>query len=160
MTWTAKATSTSTATPAQVWAHWTDVENWHEWDHEVVSSSLKGPFEVGTSGALKSRGGPPVRFILTEVTPLVGFSNVSRLPLATVEFHHTVSADGEGSRIEHRVVMRGPMTFFFKRVIGTKIERGLPQTVASLARAAAASLRSDCSAASLLDSSNTLTKRT
>jgi uncharacterized protein YndB with AHSA1/START domain len=137
MEWTTQATFTSAATPVQVWARWTDVDKWNEWDHEVVSSSLDGPFELGTTGSMKPRGGPPVRFTLTEVKPNAAFSDTARLPLTSLEFHHTVSPDGAGSNIEHRVVMRGPLTFLFKRIVGVKIERGLPHTVASLATLAA-----------------------
>jgi hypothetical protein len=137
MEWTTKASHRSTATPAQVWARWTDVDSWNEWDHEVVSSSLEGPFEPGTTGSMKPKGGPPVRFTLTAVKPNAEFSDSARLPLTTLEFHHTVVPNGAGSNIEHRVTMRGPLTFFFKRVVGAKIEKGLPDAVASLAALAA-----------------------
>ena len=43
--------------------------------------------------------------------------------------------DGE-TVIEHRVEMRGPMTFLFRHVIGANIEKGLSTAVARLARMA------------------------
>jgi hypothetical protein len=128
--------SSQTATPEQVWALWADVEHWHEWDHEVLSSSINGAFAVGATGVLKPKGGPSVRFSLTEVNPMAGFSNVASLPLTKLEFHHRVVPHGDGSRIEHTVVLRGLLTFFFRRVLGVKIARSLPDVVASLAQSA------------------------
>ncbi|MFO0095925.1 MAG: hypothetical protein ACK54K_16665, partial [Gemmatimonadaceae bacterium] len=60
----------------------------------------------------------------------------SRLPLATIDFIHTVQRDGHDTVIVHRVEMAGPLTFLFRRLIGASIARGLPAVVDRLARVA------------------------
>jgi hypothetical protein len=54
-------------------------------------------------------------------------------PLVTVDFHHTLSVADGITTIEHSVVMNGPLTPVFRRIIGTKIAKGLPTAVAALA---------------------------
>jgi Polyketide cyclase / dehydrase and lipid transport len=133
MTWQATASATTTAEPEQIWALWSDVSSWNGWDHEVVSSSLDGAFVLGTTGTLKPRGGPATRFVITDVRPMISFSDRSRLPLATIDFHHRLSVADGITTIEHSVVMNGPLTPVFRRLIGTKIAKGLPTAVAALA---------------------------
>jgi uncharacterized protein YndB with AHSA1/START domain len=133
MTWQTTASATTTAAPERVWALWSDVAAWNRWDHEVASSTLNGTFAEGTTGTLKPRGGPSTRFVMTDVRPMVSFSDRSLLPLATLDFHHTLSTTGGVTTIEHSVVMNGPLTPLFRRVIGTRIAKGLPIAVAALA---------------------------
>jgi Polyketide cyclase / dehydrase and lipid transport len=133
MTWQTTASATTTAGPEQIWALWSNVSSWNRWDHEVVSSTLNGAFAQGTTGTLKPRGGPTTRFVMTDVQPMVSFSDRSRLPLATLDFHHTLSTTGDVTTIKHSVVMTGPLTPLFCRIIGTKIAKGLPIAVSALA---------------------------
>ncbi len=133
MTWQTTASATTTAGSEQIWALWSNVSSWNRWDHEVVSSTLNGAFALGTTGTLKPRGGPATRFVITDIRPVVSFSDRSRLPLATLDFHHTLSVTDGITTIEHSVVMNGPLTPVFRRVIGTKIAKGLPTAVAALA---------------------------
>jgi len=93
---------------------------------------LDGPFVEGTLGTMKPRGGPVVQFTLLSVEPGRGFSDRSRLPLTRLDFIH-VLAQGE---LVHRVEMQGWLTPVFRRVIGTKIERGLREAMSRLARMA------------------------
>jgi hypothetical protein len=133
MTWQTTASATTTAEPARIWALWSNVSSWNSWDHEVVSSTLNGAFALGTTGTRKPRGGPTTRFVLTDVRPMVSFSDRSRLPLATLDFHHTLLVADGITTIEHSVVMNGPLTPVFRRIIGTKIAKGLPIAVAAFA---------------------------
>jgi hypothetical protein len=54
--------------------------------------------------------------------------------MVKVDFHHRLHRDGATIRIEHEVTMSGPLTFLFKRIIGTKLAHGLPAAVAALAQ--------------------------
>lgn len=80
------------------------------------------------------KGGPRTRFSLTEVTVHHSFTDRCRLPLATLDFIHVLTPAPGGTVITHRVVMNGPLTFIFRRLMGSGIERGLPIAVQSLAR--------------------------
>jgi hypothetical protein len=136
MSWSTQATARTKAPPEQVWKLWADVAGWSRWDDEVASSRLEGDFAVGTRGSLKPKGGPTTSFVLTHVEPNVAFSNRSSLPLATLEFVHTLRVEAGETVIEHRAEMKGPLTVLFRRLIGANIARGLPAAVARLARVA------------------------
>jgi hypothetical protein len=135
--WSTEASAVTPAAPDGVWALYEQVGTWKDWDHEVEWSRLDGPFEVGSTGALKPKGGPSSRFRLTEVQRGRRFADITRLPLATLAFEHTLTpVEGGGTRIHHSVTIRGPLTFLFSRVIGKKLAAGLPTAVEALAQAA------------------------
>lgn len=136
--WSTEASAVTAATPENVWALYEQVSAWKSWDHEVESSQLDGPFQAGTAGVLKPKGGPTSKFLLTSVEPARRFSDVTRLPLARLSFEHTLTPIPGGTRIHHRVTIDGPLAFLFSRVIGRKIAAGLPHAVQSLAQAAQA----------------------
>lgn len=136
--WTRQATTVCRATPEAVFALWA-VDRWTAWDPEVEWARLDGPFEAGTRGELKPRGGPRTRFTLLEVDQARGFADRSHLPLTSLDFRHLVEPLGDGTvRITHTVTFSGPLAFLFSRLLGPKLERGLPGAVAALGRLAEA----------------------
>lgn len=134
--WSTEASAVTPAAAENVWSLYERVGDWKSWDHEVEASQLDGPFQVGTTGVLKPKGGPASKFRLTAVERARRFADVTRLPLARLAFEHTLTPVPGGTRIHHRVTIDGPLTFLFSRVIGRKIAAGLPQAVRSLAQAA------------------------
>ena len=135
--WTCEHAVTTNATPAQVWARYADPSTWPEWDAAVERVTLQGPFAVGSRGTLKAVGGPATRFTLTEVVPDVGFTNVTRLPLARLVFRHQIEATATGSQLSHIVTFSGPLSSLLGRVIGTGLARELPGAMNALALLAA-----------------------
>ena len=122
----------SNATPHAVWSLWSDVSNWKSWDDEVEFSSLEGPFQIGTSGTIKPRGGPRTKFIILDIVTHRRFHDRSYLPFARLDFMHSIEVHGERVLVTHRVEMTGVLTFLFSRLIGNKIKKGLPHAVAKL----------------------------
>jgi hypothetical protein len=136
-TWSTEASAESHATPRAVWNLWSSPSTWSEWDEGVEHCTLEGPFAVGSRGTLKATGGPAARFRLTEVEPELGFADVTKLPLTTLEFRHTVEPlPAGGVCIRHHVRMRGLLAPLWSRILGKSLETGLPETVRSLARRA------------------------
>lgn len=140
--WSTEASTVTPASPEAVWALYEQVGAWNAWDHEVEWSRLDGPFQAGSSGVLKPKGGPASKFRLTAVEQGRRFADLTRLPLAVLSFEHTLTPEPSGgTRIHHRVTLRGPLTFLFSRVIGRNIAAGLPGAVKALAQAAASHAR-------------------
>jgi len=134
--WKFEHTETTAATAEQLWAHYADPPRWPEWDHEAVHVTVNGPMAAGTTGTLKPRNGPRVKFRFVDVRPLAGFTDVSRLPLARLTFAHRIEPTAGGCRISHAVAITGPLSPLFGRVIGRNIEANLPAAMRALARLA------------------------
>lgn len=134
--WMFEHTETTNATPAGLWAHYADPTRWPEWDHETAVVTIEGPMAVGTRGTLKPVKGPAAPFTFTEVDPEVGFTNVSRLPLARLTFSHRIEPTATGCRFTHRVTLRGPLSPLFAHLIGSSVAAGLPTAMRALARLA------------------------
>src|SRR6476469_5313645 len=135
---TTEASALSTASPDAIFAHYTDVANWHDWDAGLERVTLDGPFAAGTAGTLQPTGGPVARFQLTQVVPGVGFSDRTviphpLLPLAIIEGVHELTVTPEGTRITHRMTGRG----LFGGLIARGSAKDLPDTGVSLAAHAA-----------------------
>lgn len=120
------------ASPETVFSIYENVEGWCQWDPDVESASIAGGFVSGTIGKLKPTKGPPVRMQLTEVTRNRSFTDETMLPLCRMKFEHDLIPEGQATRVIHRVSFSGPLAFFFGRVIGKQVRRGLPEALRRL----------------------------
>jgi Polyketide cyclase / dehydrase and lipid transport len=120
------------ASPAAIFRLWSQVSSWPRWDDEVVESHLDGPFVKGTTGWLKPKGGPKVRFELLSVEPNVMFHDRASLPFAKLDFVHEIQRDGAFTVVTHRIEMTGPLAFLFSRILGGQMKKGLPLAMAKL----------------------------
>jgi hypothetical protein len=121
------ATETSTAPPAAFFARWADMETWPDWDEAILWARLDGPFAAGTTGVLKPRGGPKVRFVIEVVTPGCEFTDVSSLLGARLRIRHLASVMGDGrTRIDIEVSIDGPLGRVWGRILGRGIATSTP----------------------------------
>src|SRR5437773_8453060 len=117
MRWRFEHSAESSASPADVWRRYLDVEHWHEWSRNgVVWSRLDGPFEVGTKGRSKPPGLPAGRFRLVVVDPERMFATEMRLPGARLRFEHIIEPLEAGVRITHRAAIDGSLSFLYARI--------------------------------------------
>ncbi|MEU7524783.1 SRPBCC family protein [Saccharothrix sp. NPDC042600] len=123
------------ATVAAVWALWSDVGRWAEWDADVESVSLDGAFDVGGKGRMVVAGQPPIAFELTEVVPFKGFTDETAFGGAVLRFEHLVEEVAAGVRVTHRVVVEGGAA----ERIGAVVGRGVPGAVERLVALASSS---------------------
>jgi hypothetical protein len=134
--WTFEHTETSSATPEQLWARYSQPATWPEWNQGMTEVAIDGPFATGTKGTLKPAHGPKTRFTLTDVEPLRIFTDVSALPMARLTFTHILEPAGAGVRFTHRATIRGTSSVLFARLIGKNIAANLPVSMRTLARLA------------------------
>ncbi len=134
--WETEHTAYTDAPPEAVWALWSDVSTWPDWDHGLERVDIDGPFAAGSSGVLKPRGGPEVTFTIKEVRPGEGFADETRLLLARIRFEHSVAREAGRTRITHRVRITGAGTPLFSRLIGRGIAKTLPETLERLGHVA------------------------
>ena len=122
--------------PERIFALYEAVEQWKHWDPDVTSSSISGPFAAGAVGKLKPAKGPEAKITIVSVQKNKSFTMESKLPLCAMTFEHELSPLKSATQVIHRVSFDGPLAFFFGRVIGNQIRKGLPGTLRGLKRAA------------------------
>jgi ligand-binding SRPBCC domain-containing protein len=136
--WSFEHDETTTAGREAVWNLWSDVSGWPEWDEGIEEVSLDGDFAVGATGKLKPTGGPRFPFEITAIDEGRVFTDVTKLPLAKLTFHHELRETPEAVVIHQRITIDGPLTPLWRRVIGKGLEKDVPDTMRSLAAAAEA----------------------
>lgn len=131
-----KHTIISTASPAAIWQVWQDVANWNTWDHGIEFSTINGPFETGTTGTLKPKGGPLVHTTLTHVEPMKAFADESKLPFARIIVSHFLQERDGNTEVTHQIEMKGFLTFLFAYLIGRTMKKNLPQEMEAMIKKA------------------------
>jgi len=120
------------ADPSTVFAAYTDVSSWSQWDPETESASLDGSFAVGTTGKIKPKGAPQSKMKLIEVTENQSFTVECRLPLCKMHFVHLMSAHTTGTNLVNQIEFSGLLGPIFGRLIGKGIDKSLPESLKGL----------------------------
>ncbi len=99
---------TSSATPAAVWALWSDPGTWSDWDPAVQGVVLDGPFAAGTAGTMTLTGGIEAPVVLEVVE--AGRRYLDRLTMGdlVIRIDHVVEPAGSGSEITVATTIEGP----------------------------------------------------
>lgn len=133
------ASATSTAPPEAFFARWADMDSWPEWDDAVSWVRRDGPFAVGTTGRLKPKGGPAVRFVIEVVDAGREFTDVSSMPGATLRIRHLVAVGDDGrTAVDVEVTLDGPLSFLWGALLGKGIAASTPDGLATLVSVAEA----------------------
>jgi hypothetical protein len=132
-------TEPTTAQAAQVWALWTDVNNWPDWDVGLEQCAIDGAFEAGNGFTLRPRGAPEaIRAELTEVKPNEGFVDETTLPFGVLRAKHAFIKGSDGNAVTHTIEadVAPEKADFFAKVIWSGMETGLPESVRNIVKAA------------------------
>lgn len=130
--WTTTATCDTRATPAAVWAIWSDVDAWTSFDESLDGATLDGPFATGTTGTISPTGMGTLPFTVTAVTDGESYSDEAAMGPVSVRFHHRVDARDEGARITVTVEVDGPDD----ERVGPMVAEDLPRSLRALAQEA------------------------
>ena len=134
----------TTATTEALWARWTDVAGWAEWNADIEKVEIDGPFTVGGQITMTPHGGDPVRLRLTDVRPNELFVDEAELDGVVIRtLHHlqplaTGAAATTRTRITYRTQITGPAADELAPQLGPAITSDFPETMAALAKAAGA----------------------
>jgi Polyketide cyclase / dehydrase and lipid transport len=121
----AQAQAESHAAPQYFFARWGDMATWPEWNADTEWVRLDGPFAAGSTGHLKPKGGPKVRFTIAALTDR-SFVDVSHLLGARLTFDHTIEPTAAGgSVVRVAISMGGPLARVWILLLG----KGLRQSV-------------------------------
>lgn len=135
----AEAHASSSAPPSAFFARWADMATWPEWNTDTEWVRLDGPFAAGSTGVLKPKGGPKVKFVIATLVADREFTDVSLLAGARLTFRHLIEPLPEGGSTVHvTVTLAGPLGWFWNLVLGKGLKRSLRPDLGRLAIAAEA----------------------
>lgn len=101
-------TVTTTATPADVWALWSNVGSWHRWDPTVEQVAIEGHFGEGAAGTMVLSSGTEAKFVLEIVEPCARYLDKLTVDDLVIRIDHQVKATADGSEVTVRTVVEGP----------------------------------------------------
>jgi Polyketide cyclase / dehydrase and lipid transport len=114
-----------------VWSLYEDVTTWPQWDAEAERVTRDGPFEAGTTGTMKFKGQPPLRYRLATVRPELEFVDETPVGDLLVRVSHRLEPLAAGGvRITYETEIDGPADQASE--IGPLITADFPDTMASL----------------------------
>jgi len=120
--------------PAAVWAVWTDVARWPEWDVSKEIARLDGPFEPGVSGWAKQRGNLGGTFTITAIEDGRRWVTECPVPLGKVVFDHLLEPVAKDRvRVIKRVDVEGSITPLIL-LFAPKMRREIAESLAALQR--------------------------
>jgi uncharacterized protein YndB with AHSA1/START domain len=129
----------TSASPAAVWKVWSDTTSWPQWNPDVQSMTLDGPFAAGTTGTMKTKQG--TRLVqLAEVVPGRSFRlETTVIPLTRFAFECQVLAGTAGkTTISQAIRVGGPLGGLVGGMMGRQIADTFPTLLQGLARKAEA----------------------
>ena len=101
-------TASTSASPGDVWALWSDTSTWAAWDPAVERVVLDGPFRLGTTGTIRLAGGAEAPFTLVAVSPDVRYCDELELGGLHLRIDHRVEPQGEGAVVTVETRVSGP----------------------------------------------------
>ena len=130
---------TTKASPEQVWSVWSDVSTWKDWNSNVASMSIAGPFQAGTPMVMTTRAGRTHQMTLTDVQPGRSFELCTRvIPGTTFTFVCEVKPAATGSEISQGLRMGGPLGAILGPMTGDRVASTFGELLDGLAGAAEA----------------------
>ena len=130
-------TLTTSAAPGDVWAVWTDVARWPEWDSELEATSVEGGgLALGAKGTLRPRRGPASSFVVSELQPGEAYAFATRLPLCRLVVRRLGERGDGGTTFTHEVSFFGPLSFLFGVLLGGRFRAALPGVMENVRRVA------------------------
>jgi Polyketide cyclase / dehydrase and lipid transport len=137
MTTIGTARATSTAAPAAFFQRWADMATWPQWNLDTEWVRLDGPFAAGSTGRLKPKGGPTVRFVIERLVDGREFVDVSKLFGARLTFAHLVTEHPDGGcTVEVTVTMTGSLRRVWSAILGKGLAASLQPDLDRLAATA------------------------
>lgn len=135
--WRVDASEVSAATPGQIWIWYSDAGRTPNWDHLVKIRAINGPFATGTAGSNQGTGGPAFPWAFTDVATDRHYTEVTRLPLASLTATHVLTPVAIGTRIDHALIVAGPLAWVYRIGFHASFETGIHEALHRMAMGAA-----------------------
>lgn len=127
------------ASPQTIWKIWSDVSTWKDWNPNVRSMSLNGPFATGTTGTMVTgQGSHPIQ--LEDVVPERSFRlETTVIPLTRFSFECQIAhGSGGTTTISQGIRVKGPLGAIVGPMMGKQVAASFPALLKGLATRAEA----------------------
>jgi len=126
----------STAPADKVWKIWSDTSTWGEWNPNVTTMELHGPFATGSTAIMHTKAGQHHKMRIVDVQAGRGFvleTNV--IPGTTFRFNCRVEPVGAEAKISQTVEVKGPLGFL-GGMLGPGVSKDFGALLSALAKKA------------------------
>lgn len=115
-----------------IWRIWVDVNNWSTWHGDLDYCKMEGPFAAGNHFILKPKGASAVRIELTEIEEGRKFTDCTTFFGAKMYDTHEMEETKEGLLLTNRLVVTGPLTFLWVKLVAQNVAATVPQDMDAL----------------------------
>ena len=127
--WSSEHTIEADVRAERIWEVWADVPRWPEWNADIESISIDGPFAAGSTVAMTPRGQETVELRIAEARDAELFVDDAEVAGTRVSTTHRVEPLGEGRvRVVYRLEAAGPA----EAELGPVITSDFDETLAAL----------------------------
>jgi hypothetical protein len=123
-------------TKTQVWQTLIDVQNWHQWDTELLEANLEGVFEMGAKGTMKPKKGPKLKFYISELTPNQSYTINTMMPVGQLVIKRSLMEINNEIHFTDDIAFTGFLKYIFGFMLGGQFRKVLPEVMNNFKRIA------------------------
>jgi len=119
----------TSASPEKIWAIWTDVPNWKEWDTGLKNATINSDFELGAKGVITSLENRKSKFKIVDYQEGVSYTLKTKLPLGSLYVKRYLATKNGKTTFTHEVWFKGLTKGIFAKAFGGKFRAMLPDVL-------------------------------
>ena len=123
-------------TKAKVWQTLIDVQNWHEWDTELIEANLEGIFEKGAKGTMIPKTGPKLKFYISELIPNQSYTFNTIMPVGELVIKRSLTETNNEVHFTDDIAFTGFLKYVFGIMLGGQFRKVLPEVMNNFKRIA------------------------
>ncbi len=116
-------------TKANIWQTLIDVENWHQWDTELIEAHIEGVFEKGAKGIMKPKTGPKLKFYISELIPLQSYTINTIMPVGELVIKRSFTETSNVIHFTDDIAFTGFLKYIFGFILGGQFRKVLPEVM-------------------------------
>lgn len=119
-------------TTEEVWHAWTDINNWPLWHSDLDYCKMEGSFAVGNFFWLKPKTMKQVKIEITAIDKGTSFTDCTSFFGAKMYDTHAVKQTADGLKITNTLVVTGPLSFLWIRLVAQHVAETIPDETEAL----------------------------
>ncbi len=128
----------TSASPEQIWAIWTDVKNWKNWDTGLKDAFMEDEFQLGKKGKIISLEGRKSKFKVVEFKEGFSYTIKTKLPLGSLYVKRYLNTENNKTTFTHEVWFKGLTRGIFAKAFGGNFRKMLPEVLQNIKQIAEA----------------------